>query len=197
MYEYAPFDTVRSISCLVCDCFQTTIPKSASQAPGETLLPGPHIVRAERSLPVMSRGMRMLRDSLSAQGLHVHMWRDLPNLLAPGSPLWVPKSESKFPAPSPKMQTEPQGYRDIVATAHVLPNAPWHPTNARLRAIGEVVQQVGYANWQNFGLLFRQHGLSEEEASHLVNAGLEEASKNEVRKVMLYHTIHATKIQGS
>lgn len=121
------------------------------------------------------------------------MWRDLPNLLAPQSPLWVPKTDSEFPTP-PLKQVERRGYKDIVATAHVMPTAPWHPTNATLRAVGEVVQQVGYANWQNFVLLFRQHGLGEEEASHLVNAGLKETANSKVWKVMLYHTIHATKI---
>ncbi|KAF8602545.1 hypothetical protein BDV93DRAFT_523924 [Ceratobasidium sp. AG-I] len=175
VYEYTPPDN------------------SALEDSGEALLPGPHVIRAERSLPVMLRGMRMLRDSLSIQGLHVHMWRDLPALLAPGSPLWTPKTVSEFPTPSVK-HVEQRGYKDIVATAHVLPTAPWHPTNSRLRAIGEVVQQVGYANWQNFGLLFRQHGLSEEEASQLVDAGLKESSKDKIWKVMLYHTVYATKI---
>lgn len=169
--------------------------RSAPSSPGENLFPGPHVIRGERSLPVMSRGMRMLRESLTRQGIHLYMWRDLPGLLLPGSPLWFPKPDTVFPSPpAPMKQADNQGYRDIISFTHIMPTAPWHPTNTRLRAIGELVQQVGVSNWQNFGLLFLQHGSDEEEVARLVSAGHKELMRPGTWQVMQYHTTHATKI---
>lgn len=159
------------------------------------------MIQARRSLPAKSHGMELLRTSLTAQSIRVHMWRELPTLLTPGSPLW--QHEIKCDAYDQHARIPPRvqvsaahntdGFRDIVAAAHILPTSPWHHA-PRLRAIGEIVQQIGESNWRNFGLLFRQHGLSEQEADALIDTGLRESVSQEIWQVMRYHTIYATKI---
>ncbi|KAG8741170.1 hypothetical protein FRC10_003215 [Ceratobasidium sp. 414] len=176
--------------------------------------PSPQIILAHSSLPVMSRGMSMLRDSLTAQQCSVHMWRDLPALLLPGSTLWqisndsaelfesgpIPNATPHPPTEHPPIPGLPHsqfahrlGYTSIQSETHILPTSPWHPS-PRLHAIGDLVQQIGVANWHHFGLLFRQHGLSEVEADRLVAAGHAELASIDICKVMRYHTVHATKL---
>ncbi|KAG8680829.1 hypothetical protein FRC09_017944, partial [Ceratobasidium sp. 395] len=96
--------------------------------------------------------------------------------------------------PPPQRRAQHLGYTSIQSQVHILPTAPWHTSSPRLRAIGDLVQQIGVANWTHFGLLFRQHGLSEAEAERLVAEGLAELARKERRTVMRYHTVHATKI---
>ncbi|KAB5591290.1 hypothetical protein CTheo_5249 [Ceratobasidium theobromae] len=175
--------------------------KSTPNDPGETLYPGPHVIQAPRSLQAMSRGMRLLRDSLISQSVSINMWRELPDLLVPDSSLWrIPPRELKsdnFEEGQPHMRVPhtpgPGGYRDIVVTTHILPTTSWHSC-PRLRALGDVVQQVGEWDWKNFGLLFRQHGLNEKEADALIEAGMKERTSVDIWQVMRYHTIYATKI---
>ncbi|KAG9093127.1 hypothetical protein FS749_015023 [Ceratobasidium sp. UAMH 11750] len=161
--------------------------------------PSPQVIAAHSSLPVMSRGMSMLRDSLTAQKCYVHMWRDLPTLLLPNSTLWQPPdnpAELFKPAPTESPQIPGPnrlGYTSIHSETHILPTSPWH-SSPRLHAIGDLVQQIGVANWQHFGLLFRQHGLSETEAEGLFAAGLAELARKDICTVMRYHTVHATKL---
>ncbi|QRV94462.1 methyltransferase domain protein [Ceratobasidium sp. AG-Ba] len=164
-----------------------------------TLAPQPHpdplfdsecIIPAHQSLPIMSQGMSMLRTSLSTQNCSIYMWRDLPTLLLPTSSLWNPDPDPDTLKPP----TTPRGYTSIVPQVHILPNSPWHTLSPRLRAIGELVQQIGTSNWQNFGLLFRSQGLSEAETDRLVSAGSAELVSKDIYKVMRYHTVHAIKI---
>lgn len=182
IYEYTPPD------------------KSAPDNPGEILYPGPHIIQAHQSLPVMSQGMALLRKSLAAQSIRVHMWRDLPSLLVPGSPTWHPEmkcddthDQHGTVRPHVSCAQSANGFRDIAVATHILPTSPWH-NSPRLRALGEIVKQIGEWNWRNFGLLFRQHGLSEQEADALIDTGLTEYSSCKVWRVMRYHTVYATKI---
>ncbi|KAG9118265.1 hypothetical protein FRC07_007305 [Ceratobasidium sp. 392] len=174
-------------------------------------VPPTQIIPAHQILPIMCRGMSMLRDSLTTQNCCVYMWRDLPELLLPNSILWqTPTSDLLKPTvtplpmpqygsngifpPPPRSQAQRLGYTSIQSEIHVLPTAPWHTSSPRLYAIGDLVRQIGVANWQHFGLLFRQHGLSEAEADRLVEQGLAELASKERRTVMRYHTVHATKI---
>ncbi|CAE6352725.1 unnamed protein product [Rhizoctonia solani] len=187
------------------EVYEYTAPdQSSPNHPGDTLFPGPHVILAKRSLPVMTHGMYLLRKSLEAQLVRVNMWRELPELLAPSSGLWhsQPREhEMKFDV----LQTYPPfmeaacarpvlGFRDIISQVHIYPTTGWHQS-PRLQALGEIVQQTGEWNWRNFALLFRQSDLMDEkQADELIEAGQKERTSRDIWQVMRYHTIYATKI---
>ncbi|CAE6433759.1 unnamed protein product [Rhizoctonia solani] len=204
----ASFDIVhtrRTVTQIEIEVYEYTIPdQSSPDVPKDTLLPGPHVILAKHSLPVMTHGMHLLRKSLEAQLVRVNMWRELPELIARGSSLWnsQPREhEMKFDG----IQTSPHfmdslctrpvlGFKDIVSQVHIYPTTGWHQS-PRLRALGEIVQQTGEWSWRNFGLLFRQSELMDEkQATELIEAGQKERTSRDIRQVMRYHTIFATKI---
>ncbi|ELU40902.1 hypothetical protein AG1IA_05067 [Rhizoctonia solani AG-1 IA] len=181
-----------------------TITQSTPNDPGSTLFPGPHVIQAKRSLPVMTHGMYLLRKSLEAQSVRVDMWRELPELLTPGSSLWhlqPHEREMKFDdvqTYSPTVETAcarpVKGFKDVTSRIHIYPTTGWHQS-PRLRALGEIVQQTGEWSWRNFGLLFRQGNLMDEkQANELIEAGQKERTSREIWQVMRYHTIYAMKI---
>ncbi|KAJ1304957.1 hypothetical protein OPQ81_006089 [Rhizoctonia solani] len=185
------------------EMYEYTAPNpSAPNDPGESLFPGPHVIPARDSLPVVTHGMALLRESLAVQQVRVEMWRELPELLAPGSSLWHPRTPENDTKPNDTQpyQTRidspcasPRGFRDIVCQIHIYPTTAWH-CSPRLHALGEIVQQIGEWSWRNFGLLFRQHGKDEKEVDSLIEAGLKESRLLNIWQVMRYHTIYATKI---
>ncbi|CAE6443329.1 unnamed protein product [Rhizoctonia solani] len=187
------------------EVYEYTSPdQSTPNDPGSTLFPGPHVIQAKRSLPVMTHGMYLLRKSLEAQSVRVDMWRELPELLTPGSSLWhlqPHEREMKFDdvqTYSPTVETAcarpVKGFKDVTSRIHIYPTTGWHQS-PRLRALGEIVQQTGEWSWRNFGLLFRQGNLMDEkQANELIEAGQEERTSREIWQVMRYHTIYATKI---
>ncbi|CAE6491294.1 unnamed protein product [Rhizoctonia solani] len=186
------------------EVYQYTAPDPSSpKDPGEDLFPGPHVIPAKQSLPAMTHGMELLRDSLTLQQVKVFMWRELPELLAPCSTLWQyqPREHDMKPGEIRPYQTGIEavcirpilGFKGIVSQTHIYPTTPWH-SSPRLRALGEIVQQVGEWNWKNFGLLFRQAGHDEKLVDALIEAGHKERISKDIWQVMRYHTIHATKI---
>ncbi|KAG8758151.1 hypothetical protein FRC11_004039 [Ceratobasidium sp. 423] len=186
------------------EVYQYTAPdQSSPKDPGEDLFPGPHVIPAKQSLPAMTHGMELLRDSLTLQQVKVFMWRELPELLAPGSALWQyqPREHDMRYSDVGPYQTGIEaacvrptlGFKDVVSQIHIYPTTPWH-TSPRLRALGEIVQQVGEWNWKNFGLLFRQAGHDEKLVDTLIEAGHKERTSTDIWQVMRYHTVYATKI---
>ncbi|QRW21841.1 methyltransferase domain protein [Rhizoctonia solani] len=187
------------------EVYEYTSPdQSTPNDPGSTLFPGPHVIQAKRSLPVMTHGMYLLRKSLEAQSVRVDMWRELPELLTPGSSLWhlqPHEREMKFDdvqTYSPTVETAcarpVKGFKDVTSRIHIYPTTGWHQS-PRLRALGEIVQQTGEWSWRNFGLLFRQGNLMDEkQANELIEAGQKERTSREIWQVMRYHTIYAMKI---
>ncbi|CAE6462562.1 unnamed protein product [Rhizoctonia solani] len=186
------------------EVYEYTAPNPSSpNDPGETLFPGPHVIPGKDSLPVMTHGMQLLRESLGVQQVQVEMWRQLPELLAPDSPLWQshPREHDVKPNDVQPYQTRMEntciraapGFKGIVTQIHIYPTTGWHHT-PRLRALGEIVQQVGEWSWRNFGLLFRQVGRDEKEIDALIEAGQKERTSLDIWQVMRYHTVYATKL---
>ncbi|CAE6400049.1 unnamed protein product [Rhizoctonia solani] len=184
------------------EVYEYTAPDPSSpNDPGENLFPGPHVILAKDSLPVMTHGMELLRESLTIQQVQVDMWRQLPELLIPGSSLWHPqprKHGTKADDVQP-YQTGvedacgPPGFKNVVSQIHIYPTTGWHQS-PHLRALGEIVQQVGAWSWRNFGLLFRQVGRDEKEVDALIEAGQKERISLDIWQVMRYHTVYATRI---
>lgn len=186
------------------EVYEYTAPNPSSpNDPGESLFPGPHVILGKDSLPVMTHGMQLLRESLDIQQVQVEMWRQLPELLAPDSPLWrshprghdaKPDDVQPYQTPidAACVRTSP-GFEGIVTQIHIYPTTGWHHT-PRLRALGEIVQQVGEWFWRNFGLLFRQAGRDEKEVDALIEAGQKERTSPDIWQVMRYHTVYATKL---
>ncbi|CAE7189200.1 unnamed protein product [Rhizoctonia solani] len=184
------------------EVYEYTAPDPTSpNDPGETLFPGPHVIPAKDSLPVMTHGMELLRESLTMQQVEVEMWRKLPKLLAPCSSLWCqPREPDMKPDDVQLYQTRidiscgpSPGFKDIISQVHIYPTTGWHPT-PRLRALGDIVQQVGEWSWKNFGLLFQQVGRDKNEVDALIEAGQKERTSLDIWQVMRYHTVYATKI---
>ncbi|CUA70604.1 hypothetical protein RSOLAG22IIIB_09028 [Rhizoctonia solani] len=167
------------------EVYEYTAPDPSSpNDPGQNLFPGSHVILAKDSLPVITYGIELLQ------------------LLAPGSSLWhsQPREHNIKLDDVDLYQTgmeascsPPLGFKDIVSQIHIYPITGWHHS-PRLRALGEIVQQVGQWNWRNFGLLFRQIGRDEKEVDALIEAGEKEMSSRDIWQVMRYHTMYATKI---
>ncbi|KDN37332.1 hypothetical protein RSAG8_10220, partial [Rhizoctonia solani AG-8 WAC10335] len=184
------------------EVYEYTAPDPSSpNDPGESLFPGPHVILGKDSLPVMTHGMELLRESLTIQQVEVDMWRKLTELLTPGSSLWhsQPREHDMKLDDVQLYQTGmgtscgSLGFKDIVSQIHICPTTGWHHS-PRLRALGEIVQQVGEWSWRNFGLLFRQVGRDEKEVDALIEAGQKERTSLDIWQVMRYHTVYATRI---
>ncbi|QRW12705.1 methyltransferase domain protein [Ceratobasidium sp. AG-Ba] len=142
-------------------------------------------VPAGDKLPGLTKAFRVVREALGKQNVCIYLWRDLPALLSPESDLWVSSRTTK--------RGKGMGFRSIRHKAHILPGSPW-PTDARLKALSELVGPTWKSMWTSMEIPFQMFGMTPEEAKEVVQGAVSDIDRTDVAVAARYHTLCAFKI---
>ncbi|CEL58666.1 hypothetical protein RSOLAG1IB_08729 [Rhizoctonia solani AG-1 IB] len=151
-------------------------------------------IPAVHSSPRVQRGLQLIRQAVSSQGVMIDHVPSIPHWLDPNSSLWTSPSHPTTSTTSPPvLQTRKRGFTQIETRVAHLPDGPWHPDPIMQRA-GALAQDVWRATWHSVIPLLLEKGVDEELVRSIVEEALEELMDPTIQTVWKYYMIHCVKI---
>ncbi|KAG8782406.1 hypothetical protein FRC12_020874 [Ceratobasidium sp. 428] len=142
-------------------------------------------VPAGDKLPGLTAASLFVRQALIRQGVNPYLWRDLPELLAPESELWL----SRRGAGGDKQL----GFRTIRTKSYTFPGNTW-PEDARSKQLGRLANKTWKSMWRSMEVPFQMFGVEPDRAKQLIQGAVDDIDRTDIAVAARYHTLYAFKI---
>ncbi|KEP47442.1 methyltransferase domain protein [Rhizoctonia solani 123E] len=146
---------------------------------------------AYRTLPVLSKGLDIIRAAIQKQGVDLSAVYQISDWLQPNSPFWT-QTGLKYQIQPAHVRTASQGFRHIRKQIVLLPTGTWHPDPA-VKQVGALITRVWTLAWRQLEPALVEYGLTQGEANEICRQAMDELAHTELQCLGKYHMVTATK----
>ncbi|QRV82929.1 methyltransferase domain protein [Ceratobasidium sp. AG-Ba] len=141
----------------------------------------PYTTIAFKSFPNVCHGIRIVRNSITNQGVDLEAIYHVGDWMRPGSEWWR-RTGQKYQIPPEQIAKAETGIHPMKSHVLLMPTGGWHP-NPAVSHVGSLISRLWQLTWRQLEGPLVENGMDADEAKRVSRSCIEELAQGDENKI--------------